>query len=67
MKAVLLAAGRGTRLQPITNAISKQMIKIAGKPLLEYIIDDLVDHGYDEICIVIGHHGNQIKKYFANP
>lgn len=64
MKAVLLAAGRGTRLLPITNTITKQMIKIAGKPLLEHIIDDLVDNGYDEICIVIGHYGNQIKKYF---
>ena len=66
MKAVLLAAGKGSRLEPITNHIPKQMIKIASKPFLEYIIDDLVRCGFDEILIIIGHHGDQIKKYFQN-
>ena len=66
MKAVLLAAGKGIRLRPITDKIPKQMIKIAGKPLLEYIINDLVSCGFDKICIVIGHHGDQIKEYFLD-
>ena len=64
MKAVLLSAGLGTRLLPITKKISKQMIPIAGKPLLEYIIRDLVSCGIDHICIVVGHLENQIKEYF---
>lgn len=64
MKAVLLAAGLGTRLLPITKKISKQMIPIAGKPLLEYIIKDLVSCGIDNICIVVGHLEDQIKEYF---
>ena len=66
MKAVLLAAGKGERLLPITNKILKQMIPIAGKPLLEYIINDLVKCGFDEICLIIGHFGNQIKDYFKD-
>ena len=66
MKAVLLAAGRGNRLKPITNKIPKLMIKICGKPILEYVINDLVKCGFDEICLVIGHFGNQIKDYFKD-
>lgn len=64
MKAVLLAAGVGQRLRPVTNLIPKQMIGIGGKPLLEYIINDIISLGFDKICIVIGHHGDQIKNYF---
>lgn len=66
MKAVLLAAGKGLRLQPITNKISKPMIEIAGKPFLEYIITDLVESGFGDICIVIGYLGNQIRDYFQD-
>lgn len=66
MKAVLLAAGRGQRLRPITNSIPKPMMPIAGKPFLEYVIDDITNIGFDDICIVIGHHGNQIKDYFGD-
>lgn len=66
MKAVLLAAGKGQRLSPISDKISKLMIMINGKPFLEYIIDDLKNVGISEICIVIGHLGSQIKDYFGN-
>lgn len=66
MKAVLLAAGLGQRLKPITNSIPKPMIPIAGKPFLEYVINDIVNTGFDEICLVIGYHGDQIKNYFGN-
>ena len=66
MKAIILAAGLGKRLRPITNSIPKPMIKIYDKPILEYIVNDLVNFGFDEICIVIGYNGNQIKKYFRS-
>ena len=66
MKAVLLAAGKGLRLQPITNKIAKPMIPIAGKPFLEYVITDLVESGFRDICIVIGYLGNQIQDYFQD-
>jgi NDP-sugar pyrophosphorylase family protein len=64
MKAILLAAGLGNRLLPITESIPKPMIKIAGKPILEYILDDLITAGFNDFCIVVGHQSNHIKEYF---
>jgi UDP-N-acetylglucosamine diphosphorylase / glucose-1-phosphate thymidylyltransferase / UDP-N-acetylgalactosamine diphosphorylase / glucosamine-1-phosphate N-acetyltransferase / galactosamine-1-phosphate N-acetyltransferase len=64
MKAVLLAAGVGNRLFPITESLPKPMIKIAGKPILEYILEDLIAVGFDDFCIVMGYQSKQIKKYF---
>ena len=66
MKAVLLAAGKGKRLHPVSENLSKLMIVINGKPFLEYIINDLISIGISDICIVIGHFGKQIKDYFGN-
>jgi len=66
MKAVLLAAGKGVRLFPITKKLPKQMIKIAGKPILEYVIGDLAQNNFKDICIVIGHENNPIKDYFGD-
>ena len=66
MKVILLAAGIGNRLLPITESIPKSMIGIAGKPILEYILDDLFASGFDDFCIVVGHQANQIKNYFKN-
>ena len=66
MKAVLLAAGKGMRLFPITKKLPKQMIKIAGKPILQYVIDDLAQNNFQDICIVVGHENNQIKQYFGD-
>ena len=66
MKAVILSAGEGKRLKPTTDFMPKTMIKISGKPIIEYIINDLLKFGFNEICIVIGHRGNQIKSYFGD-
>ncbi len=66
MKAVLLAAGKGKRLYPVSENLSKLMIVINGKPFLEYVINDLISIGISDICIVIGHFGKQIKDHFGN-
>jgi len=66
MKAVLLAAGLGKRLLPITESIPKPMIPIAGKPILEYIITELADLGFDEICLITGYLEEQVRNYFGN-
>ena len=65
MQAVILAAGNGTRLRPITNHVPKPMIKIGNKTLLEYNIDNLPSE-VDEIIFVIGYLGEQIKDYFGS-
>jgi len=66
MRAILLAAGMGTRLSPISDFIPKQMIPICGKPLIHYIIKDLADGGITEICLVLGKNGNLIKNFLQD-
>ncbi|MGL5964313.1 MAG: sugar phosphate nucleotidyltransferase, partial [Fusobacteriaceae bacterium] len=55
MKAILLAAGMGTRLRPLTETIPKSLIKINGEPLLERQIRFLKEIGIDEIYVVTGY------------
>jgi len=64
MKAVILAAGKGARLHPLTLTTPKPMLPLLGKPLLEHIIDDLPEI-IDELIIVIGYKGEQIQKHFG--
>lgn len=64
MKAIILAAGRGKNLNPLTETRPKPMISICGKPVLEYIIRGLVETGTRDIQMVVGHGANSIKKYF---
>jgi len=66
MKAVILAAGEGNRLKPITSTRPKPMIPLIGKPLLEHTILGLSDAGIDEILIIVGYKEQQIKQYFGN-
>jgi len=65
-KAVILAAGKGTRLNPITSTIPKPLIPIGGKPLLEYSILSLKEVGITEILIIVGYRENNIKDYFGD-
>lgn len=66
MKVILLAAGLGKRLEPVTSSVPKPMIVISGKPILEYIINDLKNTGFTDFCIVVGHLNEKIKKYFGD-
>ena len=65
MKAVILAAGRGSRLKPLTDNIPKPLIKINGTTLIEYSIDLVLSY-VDEIVIVVGYLADEIKKYLGN-
>ena len=66
MKAVILAAGKGKRLRPITSTRPKPMIPIAGKPLLEYTILGLKNAGINHILLVVGYKKEMIKSYFKD-
>lgn len=67
MQAVIMAGGYGTRLIELTHdIIPKPMIEICGKPLLQWQIENLKASGFDDIIIIIGHHGDIIKKYFGD-
>ena len=63
MKAVLLAAGIGTRLRPITEKVPKCLVPIAGRPLLAYWLDALFGHGIDEVLINLHHHASQVEEF----
>lgn len=62
MKALILAGGRGSRLNRLTEEQNKSMIKLFEKPLIQYNLDDAVEAGVKEIIIVIGYKGEQIKR-----
>lgn len=60
MKAMIFAAGLGTRLKPLTDTMPKAMVPISGKPLLEHVITKLIGAGFDEIIINVHHFADQI-------
>lgn len=65
MKAIILAAGRGTRLMPIIKDLPKCLVEIYGKTLLERSLDNLKKHNIKEVIIVIGYLGELIKEKFG--
>ena len=66
MKAVLLAAGEGVRLQPITSSRPKHLIRVAGKPILEHCLDALKASGVTEAIIVTHFMSDAIRQYFGD-
>src|SRR3989344_5163908 len=65
MKAVILAAGEGVRMRPLTLTQPKPMLKVRGQPLLEHIIRTL-PVVVDELVIVVGYLQEQIRGYFGD-
>lgn len=63
MKAIILAAGVGSRLRPITEAKPKTLVEVNGKPMLGYLIDNLIDNNISEIVICIGYKGEKIRDF----
>ncbi len=66
MEALILAGGKGTRLRPLTDRLPKAMIEIAGKPLLEHIINGLKENGISDLVIVVHFLKEKIINYFGN-
>ena len=65
MKAMIFAAGLGTRLRPITDTLPKALVPVAGQPLLHHVIVKLRDAGYDDLVVNVHHFADQIKDYLA--
>ncbi|MGZ4955864.1 MAG: N-acetylmuramate alpha-1-phosphate uridylyltransferase MurU [Methylobacter sp.] len=66
MKAMILAAGRGERMRPLTDYTPKPLLPAAGKPLIEYTIKQLVEAGFNDIVINHAHLGLQIEEQLGN-
>ena len=64
MKALVLTAGEGQRLRPLTTNRSKSMLMIAGKPVLQYIINSLIENNIKDIVIVVGHGREELIDHF---
>ncbi len=65
MKAVILAAGEGTRMRPLTRHCPKVMLPIGNKPLLQHVIERVKDAGVDHFILVIGYQGDTIIEHFG--
>jgi NDP-sugar pyrophosphorylase family protein len=66
MKAMILAAGVGSRLDPLTRNVPKPMVPILNRPVMEYLIELLKRHGFHEIMVNLHYLGDQIEQYFGD-
>jgi mannose-1-phosphate guanylyltransferase len=66
MKAMILAAGKGTRVRPITHTIPKPMIPIMQKPVMEFLLELLREHGFTEVMVNVSHLAEEIENYFRD-
>ncbi len=66
MNALILAAGLGTRLKPLTDNIPKALVKVNGIPLIQHLLDRLNNDGFDNVVINVHHFAEQIVNYINN-
>jgi NDP-sugar pyrophosphorylase family protein len=66
MRAVILTAGEGTRMRPLTLTRPKTMLPVGGVPLLQYNVEALRDAGLEDITLVVGYHKDAVKKHFQD-
>lgn len=65
-KAVIMAAGKGTRMLPLTENMPKHLIKVAGKPFLAHILDRLKAAGFTDVGIIVGYKAEMIEEFLKN-
>lgn len=66
MKAVVLVAGKGTRMEPLTASCPKVMLQVANKPILEHILNSAIEAGVDGFVFITGYLEEQIQEYFGD-
>src|SRR6187200_3032922 len=66
-KAIIAAAGFGTRFLPQTKAMPKEMMPIVDKPIIQYLVEQLVDAGIEDIILVTGQNKRAIEDHFDSP
>ena len=65
MKAVVLAAGEGTRIRPLSTALPKPMLPVADRPLVAHTVDAAIDAGAAEVVLVVGYEADAVRGYFG--
>ena len=66
MKGVILAAGAGTRLRPLTGGHPKPLVAVLGRPLIDYTIEAFVQAGFTALGVVVGHEGHLLHRYLGD-
>lgn len=66
LKAVVLCAGEGTRLRPLTFSKPKHLLPVAGKPILGHVLETLAAADLDEVALVVGHHPEAVQRYVGD-
>ena len=66
MRAMILAAGRGERMRPLTDTVPKPLLEVAGKPLVALAVERLVEAGFVELVVNLGWRGRQIREFLGD-
>lgn len=66
VSAVVLAAGEGRRLEPLTNRRPKPMVPVSNRPILEYVVSAIADAGIERIVLIVGYQQERIRNYFGD-
>jgi len=64
-KAMILAAGYGTRLKPLTDSVPKALVKVDGIPMIEHVLRRLIESGFNFVVINTHHYADKIEEYFS--
>ena len=64
-KAVIPAAGHGTRFMPITKSVPKEMLVLVDKPAIHYIVEECAESGIEEVAIIVSRGKEAIERYFT--
>ena len=66
MKAVILAGGEGTRLRPLTETVPKPMVRLCGRPVVEYMLELLAANGVGEAVFTLRYLSEQLRSHFSS-
>lgn len=66
MRAIVLAAGEGSRLEPLTRTKPKAMVRVANRPIVEYVLDALVENGVTDVTLVVGYRKERVQNYLGD-
>ncbi len=66
MKAVILAGGEGTRLRPLTETVPKPMVRLCGRPVVEYMLELLAANGVEEAVFTLRYLSEQLRSHFSS-
>ncbi len=65
MKVIVPLAGKGTRLLPLTKRVPKPLVRVAGRPVMDYVMDTVKGFSIDELIVITGHLKDVVERYIV--